>query len=256
MLHLGLIIPAFIAGLLTFFAPCTLPLVPAYLGFISGASAKELQDQTKRSDIRKRVLLNGLFYVIGFSVVFVLLGILFGLGGAALEKYNRILSRIGGVFIIFFALYLMHVFDAIPATKFLASEKRLSAFHKLKPGSPLSSFLFGATFAFGWTPCIGPILASILFLASSTATVVQGAFLLAIFSLGLAIPFLLIAFAIGHAGRIVHNLSAILPYVSFIGGVFLLALGILLLTGNLHFWLMWIYHTIPFVESQRFLNYL
>lgn len=257
MTSTSLILPAFIAGLLTFLAPCTLPLVPAYLGFISGASAKDLQDPTKLKCIRRRVLWNGLFYVLGFSAVFVGLGVVFGLGGVALAKYQLLLTRIGGGFVIFFALYLMNILDKIPGLKqILSAEHRMKLPQSLKPGSPSSSFIFGATFAFGWTPCVGPILGSILLLASSTATVLQGAFLLSVFSLGLAIPFLLIALGIGHASETVKKLSKILPYISFIGGVFLLFLGILLVTNSMGIWLTWAYELFSFFEYEALLDYL
>ncbi|MDG1949627.1 MAG: cytochrome c biogenesis protein CcdA [bacterium] len=253
----SLILPAFIAGLLTFLAPCTLPLVPAYLGFISGASAKDLQDPTKLQSIRRRVLWNGLFYVLGFSAVFVGLGVVFGLGGVALAKYQVLMTRVGGGFVIFFALYLMNILDKIPGLKqLLSSEHRMKLPASLKPGSPSSSFIFGATFAFGWTPCVGPILGSILLLASSTATVLQGAFLLSVFSLGLAIPFLLLALGIGHASDTVKKLSKILPYISFIGGVFLLFLGVLLVTDSMGIWLTWTYELFSFFEYEALLDYL
>ncbi len=252
-----LIIPAFIAGVLTFLAPCTLPLVPAYLGFISGATAKDLQDHTKRAGIRRRVLLNGLFYVLGFSAIFIGLGLLFGVGGSVLVKYQEIFPRIGGAFVIVFALYLLGAFERVPAfNRLLTTEHRFHPASSLRPGTPLSSFIFGATFAFGWTPCVGPILGSVLLLASTTATVLQGAFLLAVFSLGLAIPFVLIALFIGQASQTVKTLSRVLPYISKIGGVFLLFLGILLITNNLGIWLTWFYKAFDFLPYDLLLDYL
>lgn len=251
-----LIIPAFIAGLLTFLAPCTLPLVPAYLGFISGASAKDLEDPELLPKIRRRVLFNGVFYVLGFSIIFIALGIIFGLGGVALAKYQSILTRVGGAFVIFFGLYLMHIFDKIPLFQKFASTKRINILSKLKPGTPTSSFIFGATFAFGWTPCVGPILGSILLLASSTATVGQGAMLLSVFSLGLAIPFLIIAWGIGHASQTIQKLSKILPYISFIGGALLLILGVLLLTDSAGLWFGKIYSLFEFLNYEALLDYL
>ncbi|NQV89357.1 MAG: sulfite exporter TauE/SafE family protein [Parcubacteria group bacterium] len=254
---LPLIIPAFIAGALTILAPCTLPLVPAYLGFISGASAKDMQDPTKMLAIRKRVFINGIFYVLGFSFVFVGLGILFGLGGVALAKYQTVLTRIGGGFIVFFGLYLMGVMDKIPGLRrLLSTEHRFHLPSSLTPGTPHSSFLFGATFAFGWTPCVGPILGSILLLASSTSTALQGAILLSVFSLGLATPFLIIAYGVGHASHTIKKLSKVLPYISFIGGAFLLMLGVLLLTGSLGIWLSWSFQFLEVFDYERLLDYL
>lgn len=254
---ISLLFPAFIAGILTFLAPCTLPLVPAYLGFISGASAKDLEDPHVRPQIRKKVLMNGIFYVLGFSVIFIGLGVLFGLGGSALAQYQDVLERIGGVFILFFGLYLVGILERIPVIqKILTSEHRFKLPSSLKPGTPSSSFIFGATFAFGWTPCVGPILGSILFLASSTATVWQGALLLSVFSLGLAIPFLLIAIGIGHATQTIKKLTRILPYVSIVGGVMLIALGILLVTDSLSIWLSWSYRLFEVFQYERLLDYL
>jgi len=253
---LSLIIPAFIAGLLTFLAPCTLPLVPAYLGFISGASAKELEDEKISPEICRKVLVNGVFYVLGFSVIFILLGVVFGLGGVALAKYQLLLAKVGGVFIIFFGLYLMHVFDRISLFRFLSTDKKIRLHSSLKPGTPSSSFIFGSTFALGWTPCIGPILGSILLLATSTATVVQSAVLLGVFSLGLAIPFLVLALGVGHASHAVRNLSKILPYISFIGGIFLLTLGVLLLFEKMDILLVIMYKMFSFIEYEQIINYL
>lgn len=253
----SLMIPALIAGVLTFLAPCTLPLVPAYLGFISGASAKDMQDPRLATVIRRRVLLNGVFYVLGFSFVFVGLGLLFGIGGAALGMYQDALEKIGGVFILIFGFYLIGVLDKIPFIhKFLTTEKRFHFGTTLKPGTAPSSFILGATFAFGWTPCVGPILGSILLLASSTATAWQGAFLLSVFSLGLAIPFLLIAWGVGHATQTIKQLSKILPYVSFIGGALLILLGVLLLTDQLGIWLSWTYQIFEVFQYERLLDYL
>jgi len=248
----SLIIPAFIAGILTFLAPCTLPLVPGYLGFISGVSTNDLQDPTKAKLARRKIFLNGVLYVIGFSLVFIILGSLFGLGGAALFKYRIWLSRIGGVFVIFFGLFMMGILK-LP---FLNVEKHVGSIKALKPGSPVSSLIFVAAFAFGWTPCVGPILGSILTLAASTATIGQGAFLLAVFSLGLAVPFLIIAATIGSASSYLSKLNKYLNIISFIGGVFLVFLGILLLTNKLGVWIAYFYQWFNFINYESLLDYL
>ncbi len=162
----ALIIPAFIAGLLIFFAPCTFPLVPGYLAFIGGASLASFKDQATRGRVRMRVFLNGVFYVIGFSLVFIVLGSVFaGLGGYFLNRHRVLLGQIGGVVLILMGLDLMGVFHLVWPS--LNLQERFPVFRHLSPGKPLSSFVFGASFAFGWTPCIGPILGSILLLASS-----------------------------------------------------------------------------------------
>lgn len=247
-----LIIPAFIAGILTFLAPCTLPLVPGYLGFISGVSIQDLQDPLKTKSARRKVFLNGLLFVIGFSFIFIILGSLFGLGGAALFKYRFWLSRIGGVFVILFGLLMIGVLR-LP---FLNIEKHISGVKALKPGNPMSSLIFGATFAFGWTPCVGPILGSILTLAAASATVGQGAFLLSIFSLGLAVPFLIIAGGIGLASNYITKLSKYLNIISVIGGLFLIFLGVLLLTNKFGLWIAYFYQWFNFINYGNLLDYL
>lgn len=252
---IALILPAFIAGILTFLAPCTLPLVPGYLGFISGVSLKEMQDPAMHMKLRNKVMRNALAYVLGFSLVFILLGTVFATAGVALAAYRLWLARIGGAFIIFFGLYLMHVFD-LKMFAFLQREKRFNILRRLHPGKASSSFLFGVTFAFGWTPCVGPVLGSILILASSSGTALSGAFLLSIFSLGLAIPFLLLALMIGHASEYVRRLSKHLKIASFIGGMFLIFLGILLVTDNFVLWISFFYEWFDFLEADRLLDYL
>ncbi len=251
----SLIVPAFIAGLFTFLAPCTLPLVPAYLGFISGVSVDDLKDPEKAGSARRKIFMNGLLYVIGFSFVFIVLGSLFGLGGSALIKYRLILSRVGGVFVIIFGLFMVGA-SKLPIFNFLQNEKRMHAAAWLKPGSPTSSLIFGATFAFGWTPCVGPILGSILLLASSSATVAGGAFLLGVFSLGLAIPFLLIAAGVGHASQYIKKISKFLNIISIIGGVLLIILGYLVLTDQLQIWFGVVYPWLSFISYDGLLDFL
>ena len=252
----SLIGPSFLAGVLTFLAPCTLPLVPGYLGFISGVSLKDLEDPTQARKARWKIFWNGLWYVIGFSVVFIILGSLVGLGGVAISKYRVLLGQIGGLFVIGFGLYMMQIFR-IPALAFLDRERRLPALKFVKPGTPVSSFLFGATFAFGWTPCVGPILGSILLLAATTATVAQGAFLLAVFSLGLGLPFLLVALGIGSIAPRLQKLGKAMEVMSMVGGVFLVFIGVLLLTNKLGFWIGWFFKTFSWLRfEERLLDYL
>lgn len=254
---LSLIIPSFIAGVLTFLAPCTLPLVPAYLGFISGTSAKDWNHPLHASKIRKRAFANGLLYTFGFSLVFIFLGVIFGAGGAFLVEFKEVLTKVGGVFIFFFGLYLVGLLERIPFLQSLLSlERRLPLPKAIKSGTGVGAFLLGATFALGWTPCVGPILASVLLLASTTATIWQGAVLLMVFSAGLALPFLLLALWIGHATQTIRRLSRILPFVSFVGGVLLLLLGILLMTDQLGIWLSWAYRLFSFLRYEGLLEYL
>ncbi len=236
----GFFLSAFFAGILTFLAPCTLPLAPAYLAFISGVSLKELNDETRRRSIRKRVLLNGALYVLGFSIVFIFLGALVGLGAVAVAKYRPAVQQASGIVIIFFALYLLNVLR-MPFFQFLNSEKTFPLAKFLTPGKPANSFLFGAVFALGWTPCIGPILGAILTLAANSATVAVGAMLLAVFSAGLGIPFLLIAVCSAQAYRYIKKIEKYLRMITVLGGVLLLILGVLILTNNVGVWSSFFY---------------
>lgn len=252
-MEFSLIIPAFIAGILTFLAPCTLPLVPGYLGFISGASLDDLKDPEKAKGARWKIFLNGLFFMLGFSAVFIIMGTLIGFVGATfLAPYRLWLGRIGGVFVIIFGLFMLHVLK-IP---FLMQEKQLKAPAIFKQGKPTNSFILGSAFAFGWTPCVGPILGSILLLASTSTSALQGALMLTIFSAGLAIPFLLIAIGIGSASRHIQNISKYLNIISIIGGLFLIFLGILLLTNKLGVWVAYFYQWFDFINYERLLDYL
>lgn len=251
-----LVIPAFIAGLFMFFAPCTLPLVPGYLAFISGVSVMELQNPETTQRARRTVFMNGVMYVFGFSAVFIVLGMLFGLGGAALVHYRELLARIGGVFIIFFGLYMLRVLRIFALERFLRQEHRLH-FTALNPGTPASSFILGATFAFGWSPCVGPILGSVLLLASVSSTIAQGGLLLAIFSLGLAVPFLLLAYAVGSATHVIRRLRGFLKVFSFIGGAFLVLLGALMVTDTFGVFIGWFYGLFSFANYEgALLNFL
>lgn len=252
-MEFSLIIPAFIAGILTFLAPCTLPLLPGYLGFISGISLEDLKDPRKSARARWRIFLNGLFFVVGFSVVFIVLGTLVGIVGATiLAPYRLWLSRIGGVFVIIFGLFMLNVIKI----SFLARESHFKAPALFERGRPLNSFVLGSAFSLGWTPCVGPILGSILLLASTSTTALQGGFLLAVFSAGLAIPFLLTAAAVGHASRYIANLSRFLNVVSVIGGIFLIGLGVLLLTGNVGLLISYGYQLLEFINYDALLDYL
>lgn len=250
-----LIIPAFIAGILTFLAPCTLPLVPAYLGFISGVSAEKLKDPTQAAAARNKIFLNGSFFVLGFTAVFVSFGILAGLFGQILMPFRVWLTKIAGIIIIMFGISMLKFWN-IPLLGFLISKERRIRMPGVKPGSPTSSAILGGAFAFGWTPCVGPILGSILFLTASSATALSGGFLLLIFSLGLAIPFLLTAIGLGSVGKIIKYFAAYLPWVERIAGVVLIFIGWLLLTNNFGFLITYGYQLLQFINYDRLLNYL
>lgn len=251
-----LAVPAFIAGLFTFLAPCTLPLVPGYLGFISGVSLDDLKNPSTARRARRKIFLNGVLYTVGFSLVFIMLGSLVGLGASALAQYRGFFGRLGGIFIILFGLFMVAA-TRLPFLNFLARERRIPILAYLRPGKPISSLLFGATFALGWTPCVGPILGSVLILAATSTTALQGTILLAIFSLGLAIPFLIIAAGVGWVAAHISKLSVALEWVSVVGGGFLVFLGILLATDNLGLFVAWFFQAFSFLQlEERLLNYL
>lgn len=249
----SLIVPAFIAGILTFLAPCTLPLVPGYLGFISGSSLEDLKDPEKSKKARWKIFLNGFFFMLGFSAVFIIMGTLVGFVGATLlAPYRLLLGRIGGVFVIIFGLFMLSALK-IP---FLMKEKQLKAPALFKQGKPANSFILGSAFAFGWTPCVGPILGSVLLLASTSTTALQGGLMLTVFSSGLAVPFLLIAAGIGSASAYITKLSKYLNIISIIGGIFLIFLGILLFTNKLGIWIAYFYQFFGFINYESLLDYL
>lgn len=255
MPDVSLVIPAFIAGLLTFFAPCTFPMVPAYLGFIGGVSLQDLSNPKKKHTAKQKIVLNAFLYVLGFSVIFIGLGSLVGFIGNVAGIYQSLLARIGGVIVVLFGLSMLpwgrntFFFN-------LAREWRIPGLHMLQPGHPVTSLAFGAAFALGWTPCIGPVLGSILLLAATTSTVTQGTFLLGIFSLGLAIPFLLIALTMGSATRMMSILVKYLPLISAAGGLFLIFLGILMVTNSFGIWVSFFYDLFGFISYDRLLDYL
>ncbi len=252
IIGLGFIFAAFVAGLLTFLAPCTLPLVPAYIGFISGVSKEDLEDETKRKEVKRRIFLNGVFFVLGFSIVFILFGTLAGIVGQGLTPYRIWLTRIGGVLVILFGRFMLGAFN-IP---FLQADKKIRMPKWLTIGKPSSSLVIGSAFAFGWTPCVGPILGSILLLASTTTTALQGALLLTVFSIGLAIPFLLVALGFSHATTYITKISKYLKWVSVVGGIFLVVLGFLLVTNNFNLLIQYGFQLFDFIGYEGLLDRL
>lgn len=224
----GLAVSAFIAGILMFLAPCTLPLVPAYLAFISGVKNKDLQTSKEKKRALRKIRINALAFILGFSFVFISFGVLAGFFGSFIGQFRVLLGQVGGAFIIIFALMMLQVVKVTSLT----SEHKLKLPDSVKPGNPVSAALIGVTFALGWTPCVGPVLASVLLLATTSTTVLSGALLLGIFSLGLALPFLAVAILYGSAQEFVSKYSFVSSGVNFVGGLFLLLIGILVLTNN------------------------
>lgn len=247
----GLLFASFFAGVLMFLAPCTLPLVPGFLGFISGDLTSGSDSKRKKKSIVK----NAVFYIFGFSIVFILLGTVFSAGGLFLGHRREIISRIGGLFVIVFGLHMTGIIT-IPNISFVNKERRYNLNRFLHPGNTISSFLFGATFAFGWTPCIGPILGTILLLASRAGTMMQGGLLLVVFSLGLAVPYLFIAFSYERAMTRINRIQPHLHRIQQVGGVFLILIGVLLVLNNFAQWQRFFYTVFDFLQYETLLEYL
>jgi cytochrome c-type biogenesis protein len=215
---------AFMAGLLSFFSPCILPLIPAYFTFITGLSLDELS--LDRREIRKKVILSTLAYVSGFSFIFVLLGASASFLGGFMAKYTWIIQYFGGAIVIIFGLHLLGVINI----KGLNFERKIHL--NKKPIHLMGTFVIGMAFGAGWSPCIGPLLGSILIIAGSQETVVKGMVLLGIYSAGLAIPFLLISLFINRLLDIMRRATRVISYINKISGILLIALGILLITDR------------------------
>jgi cytochrome c-type biogenesis protein len=218
------LIVAFGAGLLSFLSPCVLPLVPVYVATLSGPG-------TLVTGARKRhipLFLHSLSFVLGFTVVFVLLGVGAGLAGFALSAHLTVIRQVAGALLVFFGLFML----ASLKIPWLNYEKRLSV-SRGATISYLRSFLIGAVFSLAWTPCVGPILGGILTLAWSSETVWRGAYLLAFYSLGLGIPFLAIGVAFDYVTPLLRRIHRYSTPIYVFGGVLLITVGILILTNKL-----------------------
>ncbi len=211
---------AFVAGLLSFLSPCVLPLVPSYVGFLTGMSLPELTSR------RRLAVAHALCFVIGFSLIFVLLGASATALGRALKYYQVWLTRAGGVLIIIFGLYCLGVLKL----NALQMERRIQL--QDKPVGFLGSVLVGMAFGAGWTPCIGPILGAILSMATVETDVARGMGLLAAYSAGLAVPFLLAALAVDSFLDWFQRFRKYLPWVMRVSGVLLILVGVLMVTGE------------------------
>jgi len=219
---------AFVAGLTSFISPCVLPLVPVYLASLAGPEIFEIASKRRRLT----VFLHSLSFVIGFSVVFSLWGAGAGLIGSALVAYSVVIQQIVGSLLIFFGL-LMIVALKVP---WLNYERRL----KISLGATsgyLRSFLTGSIFCLAWTPCLGWQIAAILSLAGGSGTVVRGTYLLAVYSLGLGLPFLIIGIAFDFITPLLKNINRYSTWIYIISGLLFIAVGVLILTNNLNWFL-------------------
>ncbi|MBD3426674.1 MAG: cytochrome c biogenesis protein CcdA [Candidatus Omnitrophica bacterium] len=218
---------AFLAGVLSFLSPCVLPLVPGYISFLSGTSLEEL----KRGAPEKKVLVKAgivsIFFVLGFSVVFTALGASATFIGRLLSEYQGLITKIAGVVIVLLGLHLVGLFNL----SWLNYQKKFD----ISPAapSPASAFFIGMAFGFGWTPCVGPILAGILAIAATQETVVRGVLLLLVYSMGLGIPFILTGFAVGVFMKFFERYKRFIRTGEVIAGLFLIIVGILIFFDSL-----------------------
>ncbi len=219
------LLTAFFAGILSFLSPCVLPLIPGYISFISGESIQALRNSQEIKKTRERVILSSLFFVAGFSFVFILLGASATTIGKFLLKYLKTLSIIAGIVIIILGLHMTGIFRI----KALYYEKKFQV--KQKPVNAFGSFLIGIAFAFGWTPCIGPILAAILAVAAAQSTIAKGIFLLTSYSLGMAIPFMITAYSITLFFKLFDKIKKYFNIIEWASGILLLIIGIMMVTG-------------------------
>jgi cytochrome c-type biogenesis protein len=235
---IGILI-AFSAGLLSFLSPCVLPLIPSYVTFITGLSLDDVQNA------RRAALIHGTLFVLGFTLIFLAMGAGATMLGQALLRHRDWISRIGGVIIIIFGLYLLGVLNI----GFLSRERR---FHVAdKPVGYLGTVVVGIAFGAGWTPCLGPILGSILVYTSSQADLARGMWLLLAYSLGLAVPFLLSAVAIERFSSFFQRMRKQMVWVSRVSGAVLIAIGLLLVTNYFTILAAWLTTITPEFLLER-----
>ena len=220
-------IAVFLQGLFSFFSPCVLPLLPVYFGYLSGVTAERNADGSLRFD-RGRIMINTLFFVLGISAAFFLLGLGASAAGSALIKHQKVLTRAGGILMILFGLYQSGL---LGEWGFLAKEWRLTFQFETMAASPVMAFVFGFVFSFAWTPCVGPMLSSVLILVAVEPE--KGLVMILFYTLGFVIPFLLLGLFSETVLNLVKKHKGIMAYTAKAGSVLMIALGLLLFSGKL-----------------------
>jgi cytochrome c-type biogenesis protein len=231
---------ALVAGIVSFLSPCVLPIVPPYLAYMSGVSVSEMTDE---KSAQRKAIVAALFFVMGLSTVFILLGFAASAFGAFFLQNQTLFAQISGVVIIIFGLHFIGGFR-IP---FLDREARIDAGDQ--GGSSFGAYVLGLAFAFGWTPCIGPQLGAILSLAASEGSVVRGTMLLAIYAIGLGLPFLLAAIFISRAMGVMNRLKRHMVMIERVMGGLLIVVGLALVFGAMSSMSFWLLETFPFLAS-------
>lgn len=217
---------AFAAGMLSFLSPCVFPLIPSYISFVSGISLEELAADHRPQEMRALILFNSLMFILGFSVVFVAMGATVTLLGQYLFSYREIFRKVGALVIMFLGLHIIGIVNI----RALQQDMRFH-FSRHKPLGLIGSFMVGVGFAAGWTPCIGPILASILVVAGASDSIGSGVLLLGVYSLGLAAPFFLTSMGITIFLKHFNRFTKQMRVVSILSGAFLIVMGLLLYTN-------------------------
>src|SRR3954468_8811774 len=242
MIHDVTIPAALIAGLVSFLSPCVLPLVPPYLIYLTGATIEHVANDETVSASKRAVMIGALMFVLGFSTVFVALGASASLIGGLVRAWSAELSIVAGIVIILMGLHFL----GLTRIGLLMREGRLAM---AKPVGLWGAYAMGLAFAFGWTPCIGPILAAILSVAAAEATVAKGAALLAVYSAGLGIPFLIAAFMVEQFSTLLLRMKRHLASVERAMGVLMVITGIGFLTGSVTSISIWLLETFPALQS-------
>jgi cytochrome c-type biogenesis protein len=232
------IFAALIAGLVSFLSPCVLPLVPPYLVYLAGTSLERFADREPEPRVKRETVLAACLFVLGFSTVFVALGASASVIGSLIRAYSGPLATIAGIAIIIMGLHFL----GVTQIALLHRQKRMEV---AKPVGLWGAYAMGLAFAFGWTPCIGPILAAILAVAAAEQTVAKGAGLLAVYSLGLGIPFVIAAFAIEPFAAFLARFRKHMRRVEQAMGALLVLTGIAFLTGSINFMSVWLLETFP-----------
>jgi cytochrome c-type biogenesis protein len=232
------ILAALVAGLVSFLSPCVLPLVPPYLVYLAGTSLERFADKEPEPRVKRETVVAAALFVLGFSTVFVSLGASASVIGSLIRAYSGPLATVAGVLIIIMGLHFL----GLTQIALLHRQKRLKV---AKPVGLWGAYVMGLAFAFGWTPCIGPILAAILAVAASEQTVAKGAGLLAVYSLGLGIPFIIAAFAIEPFAAFLSRFRKYLRRVEQAMGLALVLTGIAFLTGSITQMSVWLLDVFP-----------
>lgn len=221
------LITAFLAGFLSFISPCVLPLVPSYLMYLSGLSFQQLAHSEPHTVVKQAIVMNAMLFILGFSAVFIGFGASASVLGQVLLVHQDMIRKAGAILMIIFGL---HVSGMVKLT-WLMTEGRMHL--TSRPAGPMASLLIGGTFAAGWTPCVGPILGTMLLYAATTDTLVDGVTLLAFYSLGLGVPLLIASLALNHFLSFFQRMKTYLPFVSGVSGVFLIMMGMVMYLDRL-----------------------